>query len=181
MKCTDILMEEHTIILRALEVLEQMAARAQKNEPVEPADVETLISFLRVFADDNHQTKEESALFPELMRTAHANRGRLRQMTFEHDQERSMVEGLEDALRTKKGPDFVHFATCLVLMLRDHIHKEDTILFKIARWSLSTEQDEQITSELNKFQVDQKVFADLDRLEKTYLKGAASANCAKLR
>jgi hypothetical protein len=45
MKCTDILMEEHTIILRALEVLEQMAARAQKNEPVEPADVETLISF----------------------------------------------------------------------------------------------------------------------------------------
>jgi hemerythrin-like domain-containing protein len=115
------------------------------------------------------------------MRTAVANNGRLRQMAFEHDQERSMVEGLEDALRTKKGPDFVHFATCLVLMLRDHIHKEDTILFKVARWSLSAEQDEQITSELNKFRVDQNVFAGLDRLEKTYLKGAASANCAKLR
>ena len=93
MKCTDILIQDHKIILRALDILEQMAARTEKRQPVEPEDVETLLRFLRSFADDHHQVKEECALFPELMRTSLANDGRLRQMAFEHDQERFIAAG----------------------------------------------------------------------------------------
>ncbi len=173
MKCTDILIQEHKTILRALDVLDKMAARAEKNQPVEAQDVEALLRFLRTFADDHHQVKEESALFPQLMRTSLANDGRFRQMAFEHDQERSLVEGLEDALRTKKGPDFVHFANWLGVLLRTHINKEDNILFEIAQRSLSTEQDECITAELNKFELDQTVLADLDLLEEMYVRRAA--------
>ena len=173
MKCTDILIQDHKIILRALDILEQMAARTEKRQPVEPEDVETLLRFLRSFADDHHQVKEECALFPELMRTSLANDGRLRQMAFEHDQERSLVEGLEDALRTKNGPDFVHFANWLTRLIRTHIHKEDNILFEIAQRSLSEEQDERITAELEKFQVDPRIVADLECLERTYLRRAA--------
>jgi hemerythrin-like domain-containing protein len=173
MKCTDILTEEHKIILRALDVLEQMAARTEKDQPVAPEDVQTLLHFLRVFADDHHQVKEESALFPELMRTSLANDVRLRQMTFEHDQERSLVEGLEDALRTKKGSDFVHFANWLALLIRTHIHKEDNILFELAQRLLLPEQDERITAELNKFQVDRGIVAGLERLERAYSKRVA--------
>jgi hemerythrin-like domain-containing protein len=166
-------MQEHQIILRALDVLDTMAARTERDERVEPEDVETLLRFLHTFADDHHQMKEESALFPELMRTSLANAGRLRQMRFEHDQERSLVDGLEDALRTKKGVDFVEFANWLTRLIRTHIQKEDEVLFEIAQRSLSTEQDEAITAELEKFPVDPGVFADLERLEMTYLHPAA--------
>src|SRR5262245_229499 len=173
MKCTDILIQDHQIILRALDVLDIMSARTENGDAVEPQHVETLLRFLRTFADDHHQVKEESALFPELLRTSLANDARLRQMSFEHDQERSLVEGLEDALRTKKGADFVHFAKWLALLIRAHIHKEDNILFELAERSFSPEQDEQVTAELNKFKVDQSVLADLDALETTYLRQVA--------
>ena len=73
MKCTDLLIQEHKTILRALEVLDQMAARIEQDQPVDAADVETLLRFLHKFADELHQGKEESALFPELMRTSAAS------------------------------------------------------------------------------------------------------------
>jgi hemerythrin-like domain-containing protein len=173
MKCTDILIQDHQIIRRALDVLDIMSARVENGEALEPEHVETLLGFLRTFADDHHQVKEESALFPELLQTSLANDARLRQIRFEHDQERSLVEGLEDALRTKKGSDFVHFAKWLSLLIRTHIHKEDNILFELAERSFSQEQDEQVTAELNKFKVDQSVFADLDALEATYIRQVA--------
>jgi len=173
MKCTDILMREHKIILRALDVLDQITTRTENKQPVDPNDVETLLRFLRSFADDHHQLKEESALFPVLMTTSLANDSRLRQMTFEHDQERSLVEGLEDALRTKKGSDFVLLAKWLAMLIRTHIHKEDNILFELTQRSLTSEQDEQITAELNRFQVDHGVFASLECLEALYLRSAA--------
>jgi hemerythrin-like domain-containing protein len=173
MKCTDLLTQDHKVILRALDVLEHMARRVENKQAVEPRDVEVLLRFLRTFADDHHQTKEESALFPELMRTSAASEGPLRQMIFEHDQERSLVEGLEDALYTKKGLDFVQLANRLVALIRCHIYKEDNILFDIVERALSIEQDEVVTRHLNEFQMDPNHLADLRRLEWTYLKRAA--------
>jgi hemerythrin-like domain-containing protein len=173
MKSTDLLVQEHKIILRALDVLNHMAARIDNEQPVEAQDVETLLRFLRAFADDHHQAKEESALFPELMRTSAASQPGLRQMIFEHDQERSLVEALENSLRTKQGKDFVHFANRLIGLIRTHIHKEDNILFDIVDHALSPQQDEQIAAELQKFPLDSALMTDLRRLEWTYLRRAA--------
>ena len=173
MKCTDVLMKEHKIILRALEVLDQMASRVAEGQPVDAGDVQALLRFLRKFGDDLHQAKEESALFPELMRTAAANQPALKQMLFEHDQERSLVEGLEDSLRTQKGGEFAQLAGRLRDLLRTHILKEDTILFEIVEQSLSPEQDERVTRGFNQFQISLDFLADLRRLEWTYLRRAA--------
>jgi hemerythrin-like domain-containing protein len=173
MKCIDLLKKDHTIILRALDVLDHMAARTEENKPVEPEDIKAILRFLRGFADKDHQTKEECALFPGLMRDAAINGGPLLQMIFEHDQERSLVEGLEEALYTKKGADFTYFAHRLTALIRTHIHKEDDILFRIAEKSLSAEEDECITSELEKFQTDRTLIDDLQRLEWVYLGRAA--------
>jgi hemerythrin-like domain-containing protein len=179
MKCIDLLIHDHKVILRALEVLDDMAICAGNDETLDREDVESLLRFLRRFADDHHQTKEESALFPQLMRTPAAKDGPLRQMIFEHDQERSLVEGLEEALNTRKGPEFVHFATRLSSLLRAHIDKEDNALFKIAELHLSSEQDECIAKELNQFRVDPALLADLRRLEWDYL-GRVSAETLPL-
>jgi hemerythrin-like domain-containing protein len=100
-------------------------------------------------------------------------------MTFEHNQERSLVEGLEDALRTNKGKDFVYFAERLNHILRTHIHKEDHILFELADDALSAEEDERVANELVKFDLgfDEKVLKPmlqrLSAMERKYLGKAA--------
>jgi hypothetical protein len=58
MKCTDLLFQDHIIILRALEILDRMGASFGKNEPVDPEDIRDILRF------------------------QHAS---LRQMLFEHD------------------------------------------------------------------------------------------------
>jgi hemerythrin-like domain-containing protein len=173
MKCTELLIQDHKVILRGLHVLEQMAACAEKGEQLVQGDVAALLHFLREFADEHHQVKEESALFPELRRASAAQDGPLHQMLFEHDQERSLVEGLEDSLYAKKGPDFAHFASRLIDLIRNHIYKEDNILFDIVDRSLSPEQDDRVVAEFNKFQINRSFLADLRRLEWKYLRKVA--------
>jgi hemerythrin-like domain-containing protein len=173
MKCTDLLVQDHKTILRALSVLEAMASQVEKDQSIDEEDVETILRFMRAFADDHHQTMEESALFPELRRSCVAEEPAVRHMLFEHDQERSLVEALEDSLRTKKGPQFVQFAHRFVALIRNHIYKEDYILFAIVERNLSPEQDERVVAEFEKFEIDLGYLADLRRLEWKYLRKAA--------
>jgi hemerythrin-like domain-containing protein len=173
MKCTDLLLQDHKVILRALDVLQQMAKRVEKHQPLEHDDVEAFLRFLRSFGDDYHQCKEESALFPELRRVLRSPEGPVERMLFEHDQERSLVEAVEDALFTKNGPEFVHFAHRLIDMLRDHIRKEDHILFQMIERSLSSEQDEKIVSEFEKFIFDPASMSEFRKLEWKYMRKVA--------
>jgi hemerythrin-like domain-containing protein len=175
MKCTDLLLQDHKLMLRGLDILEAMAAKVKQDELVEPADVEIILRFLRVFGDEHHQAKEESALFPVLMRTASLQQRPLRQMLFEHDQERSLVEGLEDALKSRKGLDFVHYANRLTALLRNHIYKEDHILFDVVDKSLSEKQDEEVVTEFRKFDAPLELCNELHRLEWAYLRKTATA------
>jgi hemerythrin-like domain-containing protein len=111
-----------------------------------------VLSFLRFFADDHHQAKEEAVLFPALLQASHAEEHpRLCKMTFEHNQQRSLVEGIEDALRTRKGADFVYYAQKLVDIVRRHITDEDDVLFKLADGLLSPEEDERVAREIAEF------------------------------
>src|SRR5262245_55055418 len=104
-KCTNLLRQDHQIILRSLDVLQKIV-EGENSEQVNQEDAATLLRFLRVFADQQHHMKEESVLFPELMRINHAEAGPLRHLLFEHSQERSLVEGLEDALRRTQTGEF---------------------------------------------------------------------------
>ena len=179
MKCTDLLTQDHKCILRSLDVLDVIAGKVEKSEQVDTTDIESLLHFLRVFGDDHHQTKEESALFPVSMLTEKGQHqhGPVNHMQFEHDQERSLVGGIAEALKTKKGPDFVHFANQLCALLRNHIYKEEHILFEIVEGSLSPEQDAQVAGEFQKFDLAarnrQELLDSLRRLESNYMGKAA--------
>jgi len=151
MKCADLLDKDHQIILRALDVLEQMADEVKQGNSVDPPDVEFIVRFLKEFEDEHHQAKEESALFPVLLETSGPEQPRLGQMLFEHDQERSLVDGLEEALKTQHGQDFVHFANRLITLLRTHIYKEEVALFSLINMTLSDEQDNRVVAEFSRF------------------------------
>jgi hemerythrin-like domain-containing protein len=165
MKCVDMLIEEHKTILLALNILDAMALRVERGENLPADDVEALLDFLKTFADDHHQGKEETALFPELMRAGAAQTDPVRHMVFEHDQERSLVKGLEDALRTKSGREFVYCANRLSGLLRNHIYKEDHILFETVELALSPEQDKRISEEFS--EIDRQARLEWQYLAKT--------------
>ncbi|HLH30811.1 MAG TPA: hemerythrin domain-containing protein [Terriglobia bacterium] len=168
-------MQDHKVILRALDVLDQMAKRVEDQQPLEHEDVETILRFLRFFADEYHQGKEESALFPQVRQAAGSQDGPLRHMLFEHDQERSLVEGIEDALHTKNGLQFVHFSRRLIELMRDHVRKEDMILFRIIGDLLSAQQDDTVVAELGKFDIDPGYLSDLRDLERKYMRKGQAA------
>jgi hemerythrin-like domain-containing protein len=175
MKCTDLLVQDHKMILRSLDVLQEMATNVENGEQIEVNHVHALLHFLHAFGDEQHHMKEESALFPELMRTSEPQGAPLRRMLFEHDQERSLIGGLEDALRTKKSAEFVLFAKRLASRIRNHIQKEEGILFPAVEGLLSTQQDEKVAAEFGKYETDPSLISDLRLLESTYIGKSAAA------
>ena len=76
MKSTDLLMQEHKLILRALDVLDAVADSMESTGTADQADVDKVLNFLRWFADAHHQAKEETILFPALKRAADLKIGR---------------------------------------------------------------------------------------------------------
>jgi len=183
-KCTRILMEEHKTILRALNVLNAMAAQAESGEVPARGDVHTLLEFLRTFGDDLHQGKEEAVLFPIF--TSACTKSEFESVShliFEHNQERSLIEGMEDALLTNSRADFIYFAKRLVETLENHIYKEDHILFELIDRTLSPREDERAVAGFQEMDravslgEDDALFTRLRGLEWKYL-GKVTAQSA---
>lgn len=179
MQCTRKLSEDHRVIHRAVEVLKEMAARAERERDIRPDDVKDLLEFFRCFADDLHQMKEESVLFPVLLKTTERKQtGPVHAMVFEHDQERSLVEGLEDALYTTNLPDFVYYAKRMAEILTNHMHKEEHLLFELVEKTLTDEEDRSVSEGFRKCDEEKEIvlqnhFARLRELEWRYLGKAA--------
>lgn len=173
MKCIELLTQDHHTILRSLDVLQCMTERA-RIEPLQPKDAETLLHFFRTFADDYHHVREESGLFPEMRQASEAQGRPLDQLLFEHDQERSLLDGLEDSICTANKGDFILFASRLADRIRTHMYKEEHILFPIAAELLSPEQDLRVSTELAKCRLDPSLMTDLRRLENLYLRRTAT-------
>ena len=149
MKATNYLIEEHRYILRCLDVIREMANRVANGEAVEDRDVDWVLDFLRVYGDRHHQEKEESILFPAVMKASHDEEHPcICQITFEHNQQRSLLEGIEEALRTRKGADFVYYARRLSELVREHVLCEEDEVFKRVDAILSAEEDERLAKEL---------------------------------
>jgi hemerythrin-like domain-containing protein len=98
-KCVEILTAEHKIMLRMADVLDSMSTRASNEGTYNQEDVHAILNILRVFGDDCHQVKEEGALFPVFAAVCDPSEyAAVRHMLFEHEQDRSLIEGMEDAV-----------------------------------------------------------------------------------
>jgi len=176
MKSTNHLTQEHKIILRALDVLDAVSSECEKNATVDRTDVYRILDFLRWFADGHHQAKEETILFPALKKAAASQVRPVAHLVHEHDQERSSVEELEKDVRLADVSGFVTCASRLSSTLRNHIYKEDRILFEAADSLLNTEEDDEVFEKLKRFEtpLDKETIAerieDLRALEWKYLR-----------
>jgi hemerythrin-like domain-containing protein len=121
---TDVLRDEHRVILSALDLLETAASRTA----VPAGWWEDVIGWLRSFADRNHHAKEEEALFPALIKAGvPSGGGPVDVMLEEHAQGRALIAAMAD--EAGRRPET---ARAYVRLLRDHIDKENGVLFPLA-------------------------------------------------
>ena len=98
------------------------------------------MQFIHEFADHFHHAKEEDILFRYLEVPGvltHCNP--VPQMLFEHNKSREFVQNMENAIQTKDIYEFVVNAGEYARLLREHMYKEDNILYPMAERGLSDE------------------------------------------
>lgn len=176
MRSTDLLIQEHKLILRTLDVLDSLTTSVDAGAPLDRGDVDKVLDFLRWFADAHHQVKEETILFPAIRAQAAAADPPVKHMMFEHDQDRQLIENLEKDVRSGRVTAFSSCVNRLSSTLRNHIYKEDALLFPDADALLDERQDAEIFERLNRFdtaldrQILEQKLSELHALEWKYLR-----------
>lgn len=139
MKATEILMSEHRVIERVIAALEISAARLESGQVVEPGFFLDAADFIKGFADGCHHVKEENVLFKAMTdQGMPANGGPVGMMLMEHEQGRKYTRGMRDAATRLAAGDasarglVVQNALGYAALLRQHIRKEDGVLFPMA-------------------------------------------------
>jgi len=135
-KATEALKHEHRVIERVLAVVQGLA------DPWRPLAIEPwrkAIEFIRGFADQCHHLKEEKILFPAMEEHGIPREGGpIGMMLLEHEEGRRYVRCMIAALELCAAKDeaakitLVENAKAYLSLLREHIQKEDEILFKMA-------------------------------------------------
>jgi hemerythrin-like domain-containing protein len=152
MEATNILMDEHKVIERVLTALEYAADRVANGEELPTAFFTDAALFIRNFADGCHHRKEEGVLFTALTDSGMAaGNGPIAVMLAEHEQGRFFTRGMDDAARRWQAGDLsargevVSNARNYVALLRQHIRKENNILFPLADRVIPLDRQEKIT------------------------------------
>jgi len=175
---TGVLRDEHKAILRMLDVAEEAARRMQQKKKVAPEILSGLLEFFRIFADRCHHGKEEDCLFPLLEKKGlPRDGGPVGVMLHEHDEGRNLIRMMAEAAEAIAGGEtdsdlkWADAAIGYASLLRDHIAKENDILFVMAEQLLSeSEQARLVTAfddvELNKIGsgTHERLHASMDKL-----------------
>lgn len=134
------LMKEHQLILKYVDLMERYAAFSLKHpdRSVLLEQAAAFIAFIDEFADHFHHAKEEGILFrylgvPGVL--THCNP--VPQMLMEHDKARGYVQGMEQAVQAKDLTALAGNASRYAQLLKEHIYKEDNILYPMAEAGLS--------------------------------------------
>jgi hemerythrin-like domain-containing protein len=178
-KATEILMEEHRVIERVINALERATTRMSRGEEVYLRFFSGTAVFLRGFVDGCHHKKEEEVLFPVLLdHGLSAESGPIAVMLAEHKEGRRLAQEMRQAFERmqagdhRKREELVEKATTYIKLLRQHIHKEDHVLFPMADKLIPAAQQEDMEHAFEPFENDEngenlheKYFGLAQRLE----------------
>ena len=136
---TQTLVDEHKLILRMIALLEQNAPRTAAGAYTNWQFYLDGIDFIRQYADRFHHAKEEDVLFEALVANGMPKEhSPVAAMLMEHDQGRAFVKGMEEAVReaqvgrTERHQAIADNALGYAALLKDHIAKEDDVLYPLA-------------------------------------------------
>lgn len=159
MKPTQALQEEHEGILRILDILRAICEKMASHKTIQGEHLDQIMAFLRIFIDRCHHGKEERFLFPEISNANVPKKADIvDELMNEHAEGRKLVEQMGAALeRFYRGDQeapgvFMDAVDRYEDLIRNHIHKENTILFPQAEKKLSEERQNKMMSEFERLE-----------------------------
>jgi hemerythrin-like domain-containing protein len=171
MFATEILRKEHDAILKMLDATDEVRLRLIRGEAVASSTLDGLLEFFRLFADRCHHGKEEDLLFPLLEKKGLSrDRGPVGVMLLEHDRGRELVREMELAssasqdIARPSGRRWAQAAAEYTNLLREHIAKENNVLFKMAESLLTPEEQEQLAREFERIEIEKMGAGTHERL-----------------
>ncbi len=159
---TQTLREEHRVILRALVLVELAADRLSGGGTLPSGWWDALLEWLRAFADRNHHAKEETYLFPALAEAGvPAAGGPVGVMLEEHTEGRALIRAMGEG----HGERRVDAARRYVHLLREHIDKENGVLFPLTEAVLDPSGQTQLARAFEKVEAEQGAAASSEHAE----------------
>jgi hemerythrin-like domain-containing protein len=133
-----------------------MVEETRKNGKLDKIAAEQAIDFIRNFADGCHHAKEEDRLFPAMeAKGVPRQGGPIGVMLIEHKYGRAFVKGMVEHLEKASAGDshaiseFARHGLGYAELLKQHIHKEDHILFPMADRIMSSDDERQLMTQFD--------------------------------
>ena len=147
--CIEELKSDHQNILKHLDDLEAVI-----NKPtIDHAKIKEFLHFTETFAEPHHQ-KEEQVLFPALEKKGIPNEGGpIGMMLAEHTAKRDYLVKMREGLEENNNIKLKENTKAMISLLRDHIYKEDNILYPCAQDTLTKEELASLASQCEKIKV----------------------------
>lgn len=164
---------EHRLIARVTDAFQAFVEDVAATTRVDRQELDDFVTFFREFTDLGHHDKEETILFPTMVR--HGFRwddGPVQDVRREHDQERYLTRTLRYAAvqdREWSGEAHRHFLSIAreyVEFLRRHMDMENRVLFPEADRRLPTEAKEQIARDFQRFDALRTRDGEVDAMKK---------------
>ena len=173
MQISDDLKKEHQLILKYIDLMERYIefSLENSNKPILLDKAEEFIGFIQKFADEFHHAKEENILFKHLAAPGvltHCNP--LPQMLTEHDLGRKYVQEMKDSLTNKDLNKLIESTRNYGKLLKEHIQKEDNILYPMAENGIVDPEKNTLRNEYNNVETQIGAQDVWNEYEKKYVK-----------
>ncbi len=153
------LMAEHRLIRDTLDALQAWAEGVTSGDADERDELQRFVTFIRDFVDPVHHGKEEDILFTTMV--AHGfsrEQGPLAVMMHEHEESRALIDTLarfaQQESRWSEGDrlQISRAAQSYAALLRQHIAKEDQVLYPMSQLRLPESAKAQIAEKFTQFE-----------------------------
>jgi len=150
MKATQQLRDEHEGVKVMLNILGQVCKQLETEGRLNKEHLEGILEFLKGFVDKCHHGKEEDLLFPALIAVGVPKDGPIAVMLHEHEMGRNYIKAMGTAFARymtggiSSAKDIIQNARDYVSLLKDHIEKENNVLFAMADNLLSEERQDEL-------------------------------------
>ena len=153
-----ILSDEHQNILKMIDRLSEECDSLQSGGEINMDFFKKTLDFVRGYVDKLHHAKEEDILFVELCKDeVQMQCNPTQQMLHEHDLGRGFIKELEKGIKENNKSKIIENTRAYAQLLKDHIFKEDNILYPLADEALNSnikknmlERFKQVEKELSK-------------------------------
>ena len=153
------LMIEHRHIERMISLVDGAVSEIESTRKVDPVFVDTVVDFIRMYADRTHHGKEEDILFRDLGKRdlSPEDQRIMNELIEEHVFGRQTTKALVEANTRYRNGDAAALAD-IVAKLRTfvdfyprHIEKEDKVFFPASRVYFTDEEDQAMLAEFWEF------------------------------